>query len=171
MANAATQAANAQTAVHASDVSMRQAFEIAKDPLKAFEYGKDNTWIAKRKVAKGFGYKKFTFYHKISHTSLFSSKGRYNYRNESKEQVITEIELGSAVHPDKMSNIQTAQRFKTQIMNEAENSAKLKEVIVGEKNEDLGFIHKKDINKATANIYLFTSEIAQNTFRISRQDK
>ena len=73
----------------------------------------------------------------------------YNYRNESKEQVITEIEIHSPMHPHKMSDPKRAQSRKLEIMKGAENYLKFKDVIVGQENERFGFVHKKDINKAT----------------------
>ena len=67
---------------------------IANDPSKAYDYGKDNNWIPKKKIAKGWGFKKFTFFHKIPHESLFSRVNNgYNYQNISDSGIETLIEI------------------------------------------------------------------------------
>ena len=126
---------------------------IANDPAKAFDYGKDNSWVATRKQAEGFGFKKFTWYHKVPHQSLFNSTGGYNYQNISANYITTEIELSGAIRigtlKDKNMKM-VIQRNYEGIFKNLEEFAKLPMYTVGEvfeldKRGD--YIHKKEINK------------------------
>ena len=124
---------------------------IANDPSKAFDYGKDNTWSATRKQAEGFGFKKFTWYHKIPHQSLFSSTGGYNYQNISENFITTELELNGfwrlGTMKDKNAKENLKNNFKG-IFKSVEEYAKLPKMTEGEYNEEIkAFVHKKDINK------------------------
>ena len=78
-----------------------QSLEIITNPIKAFDYGVDNNWVMDKSLAEQYGFTKGTiWYHKVPHKSLFVVTEGYNYRNESVDGVITEIELGSAVFPE-----------------------------------------------------------------------
>ena len=123
---------------------------IANDPSKAFDYGKDNTWSATRKLAEGYGFKKFTWYHKVPHQSLFNSTGGYNYQNISDNYITTEIELYGAYRVGTLKNETTKRNIKERfegIFTNLEEYAKEKKFPVGKVIEGVGFIHKKDINK------------------------
>lgn len=123
---------------------------IANDPAKAFDYGKDNSWVATRKEAEGYGFKKFTWYHKVPHKSLFSSTGGYNYQNISDNYVTTEIELRGAfrIGTLKDKNVKMIlQRNYEGILKNLEEFAKLPMHTVGEISDGTGYIHKKEIKK------------------------
>ena len=123
---------------------------IANDPSKAFDYGKDNNWVATRKQAEGYGFKKFTWYHKVPHQSLFNSTGGYNYQNISDNYITTEIELSGAIRigtlKDKNMKMVIQKNFEG-IFKNLEEYAKLPMYTVGKISDGTGYIHKKDINK------------------------
>lgn len=146
---------------------------IASDPSKAFDYGTDNSWVAtasffKKANSDTKGYKKFTYYHKVPHESLFSRiNDGYNYQNLSDEGIETILNLG---YIRKKEYVLQETKFFSEsggdskrllnLLIEAnekslEEALKFKKIEVG-KIYDLkddfgisGFIHKKDLNKAT----------------------
>ena len=138
-----------------------QSIEIATNPIKAFDYGTDNNWVMDKKSAERYGFSKgTTWYHKIPHPSLFVKIDGYNYRNESVDGVITEIELGSAIYPlgqevflkssksEQKKWIDENQKY----FGEAEKL--VKEVYQpnykpGELIDDKYYTHKFDLNKTT----------------------
>ena len=126
---------------------------IVEDPSKAYDYGKDNAWIATRSEAANFGFKKFTWVHKIPHSSLFNgiSGQGYRYQNISDNFITTEIELNGfwRVSGIKDKNLKEAitNNFKG-IFSSVEEFAKYPEYVPGEYSEKIkAFIHKKEINK------------------------
>jgi hypothetical protein len=146
---------------------------IASDPSKAFDYGKDNNWVAtashfKKKKSDTRGYRKFTYYHKIPHKSLFSRiNNGYNYQNLSDDGIETILEMGDIRKTEYV--LEETKLFRefggdrkrlVNILIEAnenslEEALKFNDIVVGEvydlKDEFgiSGFIHKKDLNKAT----------------------
>ena len=155
--------ANAQTERNRIEASIlydkrekEALISIAEDPSKAYDYGLDNSWIAKGKIAKSFGFKKFTYYHKIPHTSLFSRvNDGYNYQNVSDNGIETMIHLWG-MFPLTFVNSTAPNEFTKSIASIGlEETMKLKEIEVGkifnDPNMQLNnaFIHKKDLNRAT----------------------
>lgn len=124
---------------------------IANDPSKAFDYGKDNNWTATKKQAQERGFKKFTWYHKIPHQSLFSSTGGYNYQNISDNYITTEIELTGFFRVSGIKDKNTREIIKNNykgIFKSVEEFAKSPHFVEGEYSDEIkAFIHKKDINK------------------------
>lgn len=124
-----------------------QSLEIANNPLKAFDYGLDNNWLCKGKDARNVGFRKFTFYHKIPNTSLFSSLGGYNYINESEDGVITELQITTPMFLPKMD--QVSELYK-EFWGDTEGfiKHKINETKEREVSEIYkGFIHKQSISK------------------------
>ena len=127
------------------DISRSRALEIASDPLKAFNYGRDNNWELKRKDDR-YGIKSCIYYHKIPHKSLFTSTSGYTYRNESLDGVVTIIDfdargylpLANQEHPG------------SEYFGRTEDFIKEKgNWEVGTRYTSKGFIHKNEINRAT----------------------
>jgi hypothetical protein len=149
-ANATRERNRIETLKVANERDRDAMLAIANDPSKAFDYGKDNTWVAKRKVAETYGFKKFTWYHKIPHQSLFTSTGGYNYQNISDNYITTELELNGAfrIGTIKDETVKRNLKYFEGIFKSVEEYAKGEKFIVGEYNEELkAFLHKKDINK------------------------
>jgi hypothetical protein len=146
---------------------------IASDPSKAYDYGKDNNWKVKdnyfkKKKTDTRGYKKFTYYHKIPHKSLFNRiNNGYNYQNISDNGIETILFLGGqrttkyVLKEKKLFKKLGGDRLrKRNILIEAnesslENALKFDDIQAGE-IYDLrdefgfeGFVHKKDLNRAT----------------------
>jgi hypothetical protein len=157
LANAnAQREANRIEGMKIANEQQRQALiEIAKDPNKAFDYGSDNNWPVKGKTAQFYGFKKFTYYHKIPNQSLFTrtQKSDFSYENVSNDFIKTEIELSIPLKPAGIKDKNGLAEIKRQfdgIFNNVEEFAKMSEIVAGEYNEEIkSFIHKKDINKAT----------------------
>ena len=94
LANAQMEKNRLEQQMYANQEQKRQAIEIATNPMRAYDYGYDNSWYMDKKIAESYGWKKKTiYYHKVPNNSLFSNMGEYKYRNESENGVITEIEL------------------------------------------------------------------------------
>ena len=124
---------------------------IANDPSKAFDYGRDYTWIANRKDASTFGFKKFTQIHRVPHQSLFVRTSGNSYQNISDDFITTEIELNPPIKPAGIKDKQFRETIKNDfkgIFNDVEEYTKKKKFKEGEYNEEIkSFIHKKNINK------------------------
>ena len=126
---------------------------IANDPSKAYDYGKDNNWIPKKKIAKGYGFKKFTFFHKIPHESLFSRVNNgYNYQNISDSGIETLIEIKGIWNIYVLKDNSFTKEVKEKGLEETMKFNKVKEGII-HNDSSLGlnnaFIHKKDLNRST----------------------
>ena len=129
---------------------------IANDPSKAFDYGIDNNWKVNRKFAKSLGFKKFTFYHKIPHNSLFTRiNNGYNYQNISGNRVETIIQLFGA-YSFKYVIKKNPNKFLLSIKKIGlEETMRMEDIEVGKINNapsldiNNGFIHKKELNRAT----------------------
>ena len=94
LANAQKEKNRLESLKYSNNQQKNKAIEIAQNPIKAFDYGKDNSWVMDKKTAKSFGFSKGTvYYHKIPNKSLFSSIPGYEYRNESEDGIVTEIEF------------------------------------------------------------------------------
>jgi len=152
LANAEREKARLEAIKYADQAERHQAIEIASDPIKAFDYGRDNNWEATGKAAQKFGFKRFTWYHKIPHKSLFVKLEGYNYQNISPENVVTELILSGAFNVEGMKDEAKKAQYKEDfelLINDPEAYAKLPEFTVGEFNQEINaFIHSKDINKA-----------------------
>lgn len=96
-ANAARERNRIESSKIANENERQALVAIANDPSKAFDYGTDNNWKPSKKYMKESenGYKKYTFYHKIPHQSLFTRvRNGYNYQNISDNGIETLIEVG-----------------------------------------------------------------------------
>ena len=175
---AAANATRARNRIEASKVKNEKDREamiaIANDPSKAFDYGVDNNWPAKAKFFKkknGItkGYKKFTFYHKIPHGSLFSRvNDGYNYQNISDNGIETIFQIGyinripyvienASLY---LKNGKSSERLLKVLLQANKTSLsdalKFKQFKIGDISNNSegefgfsGYIHKKDLNRAT----------------------
>ena len=136
-----------------------QAIEIASNPIKAFDYGKDNSWVMEKKRARSYGFSKGTvYYHKIPNESLFASLGGYKYRNESEDGIVTEIEFGAVQYLWGMTAYLKLSKDKKRenkkgwqpFLGNTEKwvKYKVKPLEVGKVTKDGQYTHKTDINKA-----------------------
>ena len=159
LANAQREKNRLEAQVYSDNLQKNQALEIASNPIKAFDYGKDNYWVMDKENAEERGFsKRSTYYHKIPNEALFVSTGGYNYRNESIDGVVTELEFND------VRNLFTSTYFlkmkkdeKKQIIDgwkpylgktEEYVKKEVSRLKVGEKFEDKFFTHKININKA-----------------------
>ena len=129
----------------------RQA--IAINPEAAYDYGESRTEYLKGKDAKNFGMKKATLNHKIPNTFLFTritGGGGYTYRNESEDNIITTISLFVPLYVNRIPDSKISSNWKKAYAEGAEESAKFKNLKVGQLNgsgDNEMFVHKKDVNK------------------------
>lgn len=159
LANAQKERNRLESLKYSDNQQKNQAIEIASNPIKAFDYGKDNSWVMNKKEARSYGFSKGTvYYHKIPNKSLFSSMGGYKYRNESEDGIVTEIEFNNVVYifgttsylklsKDKKIKVN---KFWQPFLGKTENYVKkqVKETEVGKLTKDGQYTHKTDINKA-----------------------
>jgi hypothetical protein len=135
---------------------------IAEDPSKAYDYGLDNNWSAKGKTAKSVGFRKFTFYHKIPHTSLFSRVNNgYNYQNIGDNSIETMIHIRGIWSLKKFANATSTNANSVNAIAKSfasiglEETMKFNGIEVGKIANypdfqlNNAFIHKKDLNRAT----------------------
>ena len=160
LANAQKEKNRLESLMYSDEKQKNQAIEIAMNPLKAFDYGRDNNWVMDKKLAKSYGFSKGTiYYHKVPNKALFvSTGGGYNYRNESEDGVITEIELNDVSYMFGSTAYLEANKKKRKeifdywqpFLGKTEKFVKeeIKKLEVGKVREDGNFSHKIDINKA-----------------------
>ena len=158
LANAQKEKNRLESLKYSDNQQKNQALEIAMNPRKAFDYGKDNNWSMSSKRAKEYGFSYGTnYYHKIPHKSLFSSTGGYNYRNESDDGVVTEIEFNTAEYIfGTTSFLDLKKKERKKVLKEWQpylgNTEKyVKYMMSGSQVGELKdgkYTHKTDINKA-----------------------
>ena len=147
----ATRARNRIEALKIENEQERNAMiAIASDPSKAYDYGIDNNWKPNGKVAKKYGFKKFTYYHKIPHKSLFSRVNNgYNYQNISKNGIETLLRLSGIFSLSYLIKIGNEAAIKISNLG-LEEAMKNNSTQVGKVITDSGlklsnaYIHKKD---------------------------
>ena len=144
---------------YSNEIERERAIEIAANPIKAFDYGTDNSWkIDNKDYYKGYGIPKNSiWYHKIPHKSLFVNTGDYNYRNESLDGVITELEIGtirnslgsiSFKNTSKLEKQKFLNKFKKYFGNTEDYVKRdVSERTVGEIFNEKYYTHKIEINK------------------------
>lgn len=159
LANAQKERNRLESVKYSDNKQKNQALEIASNPIKAFDYGTDNSWVMDKKQARLSGFSKGTvYYHKIPNKSLFSSMGGYKYRNESEDGIVTEIEFGDVRYIFGMTGyLKLSKDKKREIFNSWQpilgNTEKfvknqVKKLEVGKLTKDGQYTHKTDINKA-----------------------
>ncbi|MDA9887143.1 hypothetical protein N9D55_06875 [Flavobacteriaceae bacterium] len=160
LANAEKEKNRLESLKFENEKERNQSIEIATNPMKAFDYGTDNNWLMDKKTARNYGFSKgTTWYHKIPNKSLYVKTEGYNYRNESLDGVITEVEIGFARYPMGQewfleSSKKEQKKFldeNQKYFGETEKYVKSlqKSHPIGEIIEDKYYTHKFDINKAT----------------------
>jgi hypothetical protein len=143
LANAQKEKNRLESIKYTDEQQRRMSLEIASDPVKAFDYGFQNTFTINGKDANKFGFKHFTMSYKVPNNSLFTQAGAGRFENVSSDGVTTEILFSAPVY----------NRNKLEIS--VEKMAKMDSVKVGALNEKLGpdgqavYVHKKDIHRAT----------------------
>ena len=143
LANAENEKTRLENLKYEDQKQKRISLEIASDPTKAYEYGYQNTFEVKGKVAKQYGFRKFTMSYRIPHNSLFVSAGAGRFENVSVDGITTEIIFNAPSYN------------KEEIEFDVEKRAKMDSVRVGEINANIGpkgdsiYVHKKDVNRET----------------------
>ena len=136
---------------YSNELLWQRALEVANDPNKAFDYGIDIFFTRRGAQAKILGFKKTFHKQRELHGDFFTKNHQSNYRNQSEDGIITEIELHgcfklNGLNKNNPNSKETSERFK----NGAEEYAKIKDWIVGEVTKDGSdlFIHSKDLTSA-----------------------
>ncbi len=144
MANAQRELNRLENIKYTNEQQRRISLEIVSDPLKAFDYGNQNTFTVKGKDAKFLGFKNFTMSYRMPNNTLFVHAGEGRFENVSLEGITTEIIFGPPVYN------------KEKIDFDVEKIAIMESTIVGQLNAEGPngekiFIHKKEISRA--NVY------------------
>lgn len=141
LANAQNEKTRLENLKYADAKQKQISLEIASEPTKAFDYGFQNTFEVKGKVAKPYGFKKFTMSYRIPHNSLFVNAGAGRFENVSTNNITTEFIISGPQYNKKKDTV------------DVEKIAQMDSMIVGQLNKDGKnreiFVHKKDINRAT----------------------
>jgi hypothetical protein len=142
IANAQREKNRLESLKYANEQEKMISYEIATNPLKAYDYGYFTTLTVKGKDASSFGFKRFTINFTIPHSALFVQAGQGRYENISIDGVITELTInGPKYHKEHLGY-------------DIEMAGKMEEVKEGAINEKMGlngesiFIHKKDLKRA-----------------------
>lgn len=141
LANAQNEKTRLENLKYADAKQKQISLEIASDPTKAYDYGFQNTFEVKGKVAKPYGFKKFKMSYRIPHNTLFVNAGSGRFENVSTNNITTEFIISAPLYNKKKDTV------------DVEKIAKMDSMIVGQLNKDGKngeiFVHKKDINRAT----------------------
>lgn len=125
-----------------ADEQQRQiSLEVASNPLKAYDYGQQNTFNVKGEDAKPYGFRNFVMSYKVPHNSLFVFAGAGRLENVSQDGITTEIIFSGPIYN------------KENIEIDVEKNAKMEEMTVGQLNDDGEggkiFVHKIGVDRAT----------------------
>lgn len=140
LANAQREANRLENIKYADEQQRRISLEVASNPVKAYDYGYQNTSSAKGKDAKPMGFRSFTMSYRIPNEALFVKAGAGRFENVSSDGITTEIIFFPPLYNKEKKVI------------DVEKIAKMENTIVGQLNKDDNeefFVHKKDINRAT----------------------
>ena len=161
LANAQIEKNRLERQIYANEEQKRVALEIATNPLKAFDYGTDNNFVMDKKYAESLGFSKGSVYYiKVPNKALFVSTGGYNFRNESEDGIVTEIEfdrvnyvLGTTSYlelkkEDRKKRLKIMQPYFGNTEEYVKYQIKNQNIVVGKVTKDGNFTHKVDINKA-----------------------
>ena len=160
LANAQREKNRLEAQAYGDEKTRREALEIAMNPFKAFDYGKDNSWEMDKENSESRGFKKgAVWYHKVPHKSLFTSTGGgYNYRNTSEDGIVVEIELGDIIFMYGTTSLLKSSKINQQkyindskkFLGDTEKYVKMmiSDLQVGKLKDDKYFTHKVEINKA-----------------------
>ena len=150
------------------------SLEIASNPIKAYDFGETKIWSAHSRSrlldaaienrglltvlgpnqngkATDWGFKKLSFKWKKPHSSLMNDLGNWKYQNISEKNITTTLEFMAPFHLEGLKK-KERKKYKGSWMHKiiskgAEEYAKKRNLKEGELM-NLGFLHKKDINKA-----------------------
>lgn len=142
LANSQSEANRLENIKYSDEQQRRISLEVASNPVKAYEYGYQNTFTKKGKEITKFGLKKYTMSYRIPHSTLFVYTGAGRFENGSSDGITTEINFITPLYNKENKEINI------------ENTYKMENVVLGQLNpvgingEDV-FAHKKDMNRAT----------------------
>lgn len=143
LANAQNEKNRLENLKYADEQQRLISLEIASDPIKAYDYGSQNTFTIKGKDANKLGFKQFTMSYRIPHNSLFVKAGAGRFENVSIDGITTEIIFSAPLYNKEKKEINV------------EKLAKMDSVKVGSLNEKIDpdgeaiYVQKKDIHRAT----------------------
>tara|TARA_B100000963_G_scaffold330705_1_gene320957 strand:- start:3757 stop:4929 length:1173 start_codon:yes stop_codon:yes gene_type:complete len=119
------------------------AMQLASDPIKAFDYGKQNNWVFE---GDRNGFTSFTLGHRKPHESLFTKLDGYNYQNISKNNITTDIKIWTPYYV--LGNTSPSFSYASLLEFGAEAYCKFdNDWKVGTVNPKRGFLHKHDVNR------------------------
>lgn len=142
LANAQREANKLENIKYADEQQRRISLEVVSNPVKAFDYGYQNSFTVKGKDAKPMGFRNFTMSYRIPNNALFVLAGAGRFENVSSDGITTEIIFSPPFYNKEKIDI------------DVEKIAKNENTFVGQLNkagpngEEI-FVHKKDINRAT----------------------
>lgn len=157
--------------IYNDDSQKQNAIEIANNPLKAYDYGKDILWevdanyseigSGARKIAKSYGFNYFYVKHKRPNPALYALyNGGWSYINESNNGVTTILTLSIPEHTltttetndMKKKDRQASIEYWNKLWGNTENYLKnYFDITLGIKNEgtkDEYYLHKAEIKRA-----------------------
>lgn len=144
-----------ETAIYTDEKERLIALEIAAEPLKAYDYGRQNKWDcltpcvphwACSSPCEKFGFIAFTLAHRRPSDVLFADIGNYTYQNISRDNITTEIDLEAPQDP--LGQMEPS-KYKLKVSElgaevYCKNTDNWK---VGTLDKDGNYLHKQVVNK------------------------
>lgn len=135
-----------------TELEKQQSLEIAINPLKAYDYGRDINHSLNGKL---YGFKKMDLLIREPHNSLFTNVGFIGkYRNVSDKNIVTEISILPLLNPVAMDIVEDKDMY-LRILDNVEEFQKVKQFNIGQVYTDKiyfpnkSFLHKKELKKAS----------------------
>lgn len=142
LANAENEKTRLQGLIYEDQKAKAISLEIAADPIKSYEYGKDNIWIFTKEIAKKNGFVKCSQHWKIPNSALFDNAGAGRFQNVSTNGITTEF----LVYGANFSLDSTGDIHKPSDIEKIFENAKIGKVNFG---EDTVYFYKAEVNRAT----------------------
>ena len=135
-----------------TELEKQQSLEIASNPLKAFDYGREISYSLN---GKPYGFKKMDLFIREPHNSLFTNVGFIGkYRNVSDKNIVTEISISPLINPVAMDIVEDKDMY-LRILENVEEFQKMQQFNIGQVYTDKlyfpnkSFLHKKELKKAS----------------------
>ena len=143
LANAENEKTRLQGLIYEDQKAKAISLEIASDPLKAYDYGYNNSFILTKEQAKKSGFIKCSVHSKSPATALFDNAGAGRFQNVSTDGVTTEFTMYLPYFGlDSMGNI-----YKP---SDVEKGLEKTKIGAGTKSDgDSVYFYKVELNRAT----------------------
>ena len=139
LANAQREKNRFENEKYLDEKERRISLEIASDPMKAYEYGEENSYTSNKME----GFKKITLNQRMLNKSLFANLNNGTFENISYDGIRTQILCYTPSIHKEYINLEDTLRYEKYKIGE------INEIFLKEYGMTKVFMHKKDLNRAT----------------------